>query len=258
MSDKDFETKLSEALRSASEGFPENPERLDQVRHRRRWWQSDDERQVRRVRRFRRFGVAVVAAGGLAGLFGLVLGPQLQQVAQDSMSVASNGQAGSESAEDSGAMRLANPWYPKCPERAGELGTPKVSKDRALVPEGAIAARLCVERPKHLPTADKEAARRTTELVDRGVGRLVEKLNQLPPYDPDTVSDSCGRADVLSYDLVLGYPSGREVVVTVRESDCALVARSVEAYRTASKPRSDGVVDLFHELVDEYGDPRHR
>lgn len=131
---------------------------------------------------------------------------------------------------------------PTCPERAGKHGDPKHTGDGELVPTGATVATLCQTPASHDPERSKDPTKPLGTL-DRDVERLVSSLNHLPAYGHDP-----GRACTLElgprYDLVLGYPDGRQITLTIDGSSCGHV-RYGDEYRDGGPD----VVREFHDLL---------
>jgi hypothetical protein len=219
---ENFEQKLRGALAGATEGLPDNPSRYDQT-----------ETRVRRGRRL--VGAGIVAAAVV--LVGAGIGiPQLL----------SGGPGGGKDgdttvATDRDSVALS------CPKPSGGPGTPKTSGRGSLVPEGAVAARFCegLPDPKRAVPADSAL---TATTITQGADQLVAAVNRLGPV---TAGEACPMDLGATYDLVLGYPDGREVVVSFEAFGCG-TARSGDEYRDGAR----GLADLGVKLLrDQPGAP---
>lgn len=114
-----------------------------------------------------------------------------------------------------------------CPKPAGDLGDPLHTGGGAgFVPDGAVSALMCVtDDGNGLPTESSERG----PLLEHHVDDLVTTLDDLPAYRRGNTR--CVRpAQAPVYDLVLGYPDGDQVVVTM-QSRCGGIARVGDEFR---------------------------
>lgn len=219
MNNQDFERRLCAALDRASDRLPRNADRYEQV--------------LRRGRRQQVRGIGVLAGSAVLVLAVGSGGPVLREISDEARHDTSGSSEQYLAREDAHAPPAA-----RCPKPSRDIGDPRDTGDGSLVPAGAVWAELCgyAVRPH------REAERTT---LDRGVGRLVALLNDLPAYG---TSAGCTGESGPTYRLVLGYPNGRQVVVSFESFGCG-IARSGDEYRQGA----NDLVLLFDDLLPKEG-----
>lgn len=148
----------------------------------------------------------------------------------------------------SGAERIAAPKLCPTPSGGAAEVTPAqsgASQPGPIVPTGAIRLRLCPG-----VAADDIAGRQFVppippDTLVRHVDRVVSRLNSLNAYNGTMVLCQGVFGDY-AYDVILGYPNGRQVVAHVNTGSCGRVQVGAE-HRWGGAP----VITLALRLIAE-------
>jgi len=145
-----------------------------------------------------------------------------------------------------GAPPLSPPSDPavlECPSPSQLDDLPKrASGPGPFVPIGAVAARMCLDRPR--PASDwRGTFAPEQQILVKNVDQVIAEINALPAYRP---SQTCTHEGGEALNIVFGYPAGQRVVVWLQNGACYLV-------RSGQNVRSGGqdVSVLFVRLLEE-------
>lgn len=204
---EDIERGLRGALRRATDGLTDNPDRYDEV--------------ARRVRRRRTGAIAGITSAVvlLAAIGGFALANQ-----------------GGDSGKNGNTVVANEPKVDEldltCEAPSGGPVRPKATSGKPFVRDGAVAARLCPALPDDPQSNVKPDQALLNLRLHSGAAQLVATLNKLPAFDPAAF---CTMDMGPSYDLLLVYGDGKKVTVTFNAYGCGVAKSGAEFRMDAGK-----------------------